>query len=144
MRIKEFLLVYFIGSVGYRFIEILWRGRTHWTMGIIGGICLLFIYYFEKKSSLDLYKKALISTLFITFSELISGIIINRIFQLDVWDYSNIRFNILGQISLLYSFLWYALCIPAHVMCKILRHRVLDALPKSGFKKLKGSRVFGR
>lgn len=34
MKKREVLTVYAIGSIGYRMIEVLWRGRTHWTMGI--------------------------------------------------------------------------------------------------------------
>ena len=145
LKTKEAITVYAIGSIGYRFIEILWRGRTHWTMGIVGGISLLFIYFLEKRSRMNLYVKALISAFFITFSEIVSGVLINRIFKLNVWDYSNMRYNLLGQISLIYSFLWYFLCIPAHLMCRILRHRIFDVLPKSSLENLlKGGRVFGR
>ena len=145
LKTKEAITVYAIGSIGYRFIEILWRGRTHWTMGIVGGISLLFIYFLEKRSRMNLYVKALISAFFITFSEFVSGVLINRIFKLNVWDYSNMRYNLLGQISLIYSFLWYFLCIPAHLMCRILRHRIVDVLPKSSLENLlKGGRVFGR
>ena len=39
--------------------------------------------------------------------ELISGIIINRILLLNVWDYSGLRFNFLGQISLNSSIAWF-------------------------------------
>ena len=145
LKTKEAITVYAIGSIGYRFIEILWRGRTHWTMGIVGGISLLFIYFLEKRSRMNLYAKALISAFFITFSEFVSGVLINRMLKLNVWDYSNMRYNLLGQISLIYSFLWYFLCIPAHLMCRILRHRIFDVLPKSSLENLlKGGRVFGR
>ena len=47
MKKREVLTVYAIGSIGYRMIEVLWRGRTHWTMGICGGVCFLFIYVSE-------------------------------------------------------------------------------------------------
>lgn len=138
MKLKEIFTVYAIGSVGYMFIEILWRGRTHWTMGILGGICFLFIYFFENKAkNLGLPIKALVSALFVTFLEFLTGIMVNMIFKLNVWDYSNLKFNILGQISLVYSFLWYFICIPAHIMSKILKHRVFDVLPEGGLRKTK-------
>ena len=47
MKIREYGVVYAIGSIGYRFIEVLWRGRTHWTMGLVGGICFLLMYILD-------------------------------------------------------------------------------------------------
>lgn len=128
---KEILTVYAIGSIGYRFIEILWRGRTHWTMGVVGGICFICIYCFEyifKRT--PLFIRAFYSAVCITAIELLSGLVINNQLGLAVWDYSGMRFHFMGQICLLYSVLWYFLCIPAHSLCKLIRHRVFDALPK--------------
>lgn len=148
LKKKELITVYAIGSIAYRFIEILWRGYTHWTMGVLGGICFFVIYITEHKMShCSLIKKALISSCFITAAELTAGIIINKLLGLDVWDYSNMKFNLAGQISLLYSVFWFFLCIPSHILCKILKHRVFDALPESNRRKqkfLKGSRIFGK
>ena len=35
----ELLSVFSIGAAGYSLLEILWRGNTHWTMTLAGGIC---------------------------------------------------------------------------------------------------------
>ncbi len=130
MKKRELAVVYAIGSIGYRFIEVLWRGRTHWTMGVVGGICFLFMYISDfLLKNVRLAVKALISATGVTTLEFFSGLLINRVFCLGVWDYSAMRFNLLGQISLLYSVLWYFLCIPAHLLCKIVRRRVFGALP---------------
>ena len=32
----------------YMGLEILWRGYTHWTMGIAGGICGVIVGYFNE------------------------------------------------------------------------------------------------
>ena len=139
MKKREVLTVYAIGSIGYRMIEVLWRGRTHWTMGICGGVCLLFIYVSELvHRRRRLAVRALISTVWVTAVEFFSGLLINRVFRLGVWDYSGMRFNLCGQISLIYSILWYFLCIPAHLLCRIIRRRVFGALPtaKRHFTKI--------
>ncbi len=144
MRIKEVLTVYLLGSVGYRFIEILWRGRTHWTMGLLGGICILWIYCFEQKMpELSLVKKAFISAAVITLAELVCGLVVNKWLLLNVWDYSEMKYNFLGQISLLYSLFWFLLCIMAHPLCRIIRHRVFDVLPhrrQKNFERQPGTR----
>mgnify|MGYP007072511315 FL=1 len=41
-REKEYLkcaLLFLIGGALYYCIEILWRGHSHWTMAVVGGIC---------------------------------------------------------------------------------------------------------
>ena len=131
MKLKECFLIYFLGSVAYQWIEILWRGYTHWTMGIVGGVCLVIIYRANCRfENLYLPIKAGLSALVITTVELLSGVVINKIFHMHVWDYSNLPFNLWGQISLVYSVLWFFLCIPAIILCKIIRHCIFRALPE--------------
>ncbi len=142
-KINEYLTVFWLGAIGYTFIEILWRGKTHWTMGLLGGICVLFIYFQEGKSTFGIFGKAFVSTCFITVSELAAGLLLNKTLSLDIWDYSDIPLNFLGQISLLYSVFWFLLCIPAHLLCRIIKHRVFDVL-SNGQKSLKGDRAFGK
>ena len=129
MKIKDGLFIFSIGSVTYSFIEILWRGYTHWTMGILGGICMFLIYVINVSCKANILLKAVISATVITLLEFVTGVIVNLIFKLNVWDYSPLRFNVLGQVSLLYSFLWFLLCIPCLFLCTILKHRIFDAMP---------------
>lgn len=45
-RIKELAkcaLLFLIGGALYYCIEILWRGYSHWTMAVVGGICFVVI-----------------------------------------------------------------------------------------------------
>ena len=39
--ITKYLFLGVIGSIIYMSLEILWRGYTHWTMGVLGGICFI-------------------------------------------------------------------------------------------------------
>ena len=32
-----------LGGLAYMGVELLWRGRTHWTMGVLGGVCFVVI-----------------------------------------------------------------------------------------------------
>ena len=47
MNFKEILHIYTFGCIAYMFIEILWRGYTHWSMGVVGGICFIIMYTIE-------------------------------------------------------------------------------------------------
>lgn len=116
----ENVLVWEIGAILYGFIEILWRGYTHWSMLITGGLCLLIIYKVASCKS-KLFSKAFICMLLITAVELFVGIIVNIILKLDVWDYSLLPFNFLGQICLRYSLFWLILSVPAILLCQKIK-----------------------
>jgi len=114
----EYLLVFTTGACGYAFLEYLWRGYSHWTMEILGGVCFLLIYLIEKRySDIPLVKKCLIGTALITVLEFLTGILVNITFDMAVWDYSDVPFNILGQVCAMYSALWFLLCIPLFKLC---------------------------
>ena len=102
-------LLFYIGGFVYNIIEILWRVYTHWTMFIVGGMCfvsmgLLNEYKFSWKDSL--IKQSLISAVVIIIFEFVSGCIVNLWLGWNVWDYSNLPFNILGQVCIYFFFLW--------------------------------------
>ena len=42
-KFKEYAAVCTVGSVGYSAIEVLWRGFTHWTMALTGGVGFLLL-----------------------------------------------------------------------------------------------------
>lgn len=105
--------IFTIGSVGYSLIEILWRGFTHWTMAVTGGICFLAVYFLNLKyRKKPLVEKCFMCSVVITAVEFLVGCIVNLVLKWDVWNYSKMHFNLLGQICLLYSFLWFLLSFP--------------------------------
>lgn len=118
-RIYSF--VFFIGGILYTLIELIWRGHTHVSMTFAGGLCLSGLYWFDKHSvSLTFISKCIIGALGITVVEFGIGCIVNRAFNLGVWDYSDRFLNIMGQICPLFTFMWFLICIPALGICKIV------------------------
>jgi uncharacterized membrane protein len=106
-KTKKSALLFVIGGVGYGIIELIWRGRTHPTMILAGGICFLaFSKISLKFETKPLLFKALLSATVVTAVELVFGIIFNVIFKMHVWDYSTQPFNLFGQICLKFSFAW--------------------------------------
>lgn len=106
-KAKKNFIYFSSGGIGYGVIELIWRGRTHWTMIIAGGICFVIISQIGKKfKSKPLIYKASLCACGITAVELVFGIIFNMIFKMNVWDYSNKPFNLMGQICPLYSLYW--------------------------------------
>ena len=104
---KKYALCFAVGSIGYGIVELIWRGRTHWTMLIAGGICfVIFSLIEERMREKSMLIKCVLCSLSITLVELIFGIIFNIILKMNVWDYSKIPLNLFGQICPLYSMLW--------------------------------------
>ena len=109
---KEFfiyLYVALLGGFGYCTIEIIYRGRTHYSMFFAGAVVLASFYYISKFSNLSFLQECIIGALIITAIELILGIWFNIILHENVWDYSNVPLNFMGQICLPFSAIWLVL-----------------------------------
>ena len=103
-------ILFVVGGTGYCLLEIIWRGYTHWSMALAGALSLVFMGYLCLNfKELPVFFKAFLSSLFITGTELIFGIIFNLYFNMDVWNYSNRPFNFAGQICPQFSLLWFFL-----------------------------------
>lgn len=117
-KIMNFLIMWFTGGTIYFFIEIIARGYSHYSMFICGGLCFATVGSFyewllsKRKNKgiteyIGLNILGLVSGgLIITLLEFITGIIVNVILGIGVWDYSGMKYNFMGQICLEYSFLW--------------------------------------
>ena len=131
MKIKlltKYMFLFSVGGLIYCGLELFWRGHTHWTMFIVGGLCFIFCGSINELFSwnMPVWIQMLICSVGITIIEFISGVIINIIFQLNVWDYSNLPFNIMGQVCLLFSVLWFLLSFIAIWLDDWLRYLYFD------------------
>ncbi len=98
MSSVEPMLVGAFGAVLYGSLELLWRGRTHWTMLILGGISFAIMYLIATRSNWPLPQKWICCAAIITALEFISGIVVNLCLGWNVWDYSDRPLNLFGQI----------------------------------------------
>lgn len=124
MKLAHYLFVFLMGFFLYAFVEVAGRGYTHWTMCITGGIVLSIIYTLSNRNSTSLIKTCLIGTLAITLIEFVVGVFDNIIMGWQVWDYSNMPLNILGQVCPLFSMLWFLLCIPSYYICRMIKMKL--------------------
>lgn len=125
--LKYFVLFIVDGSV-YVFIELAFRGRSHISMFILGGFSGVIVGGLNNWYTWDmpLIKQMLTSTCIITCLEYITGYIVNIRMKLNVWDYSNIPFNLDGQICLLFSFFWIFISLIAIILDDLLRYVLFD------------------
>lgn len=112
------------GGCVYFLIEVAWRGHSHWTMAVLGGICFVLIGDINEfiPWNMPLILQGAIGSGVVTILELVSGIILNLWMGLGIWDYSNMPINFLGQICLPFSILWVALSMVAVVLDDWLRY----------------------
>lgn len=128
MRVVRPLVLFYVGGAVYIMMELLWRGYSHWTMFIVGGLCFVLIglinefYTYE----MPLARQMLIGACIVTLVEFISGCIINLWLGWNVWDYSDMPFNVLGQVCLPYMVLWFLLSGAAIILDDYLRYWWFD------------------
>ena len=115
-------VLFVCGAAGYGLIEVIWRGYTHWTMLVVGGVAFSAVYFINEEMAGDSFLvRCIVSALTITLIEFLSGILINRWLKWNVWDYSTMPYNLMGQICPTYSFLWLLLCFALVPLCTAIR-----------------------
>ena len=122
-KLVKFLILLSSGGLIYVLIEFLYRGRSHWSMFLVGGICFVLIGGLNNwfPWNWSILRQMGISSAIVTAVEFVSGILLNMVLNLDVWDYSNMPFNIYGQICLPFTVIWFFLSFLAIVADDFLR-----------------------
>lgn len=124
----KYIALLCVGGAVYCVIELLYRGRTHWTMWVVGGICFIFCGLINElfKKDMLIWKQMAICAIGITVIEFISGLIINVWLHMGVWDYSALPLNIMGQICLPFMIIWYFLSFIAIALDDWIRYLLFD------------------
>lgn len=117
-------ILFLIGGVLYWLMEIMWRGRSHPVMIVIGGICFVMCGLINEEIpwEMPLIEQGLIGAAMVTAVEFLSGFILNICMRMDLWDYSGLPLNILGQICLPFTCLWVAVATVAIMTDDLLRY----------------------
>ena len=105
MGILQNIGMFLLGGGSYVALELLWRGRSHVSMFLAGGLCFLLLGKLGKlRARLPLWLRCLLGAGIVTVVELGVGLLANR--DYSVWDYRQMPYNFRGQICLVYSLLW--------------------------------------
>ena len=126
--IIKYVALFVTGGLIYMSLELLWRNYTHWTMGVLGGICFICLGLINEILSWEtpLALQMFIGSTIITILEFITGCIVNLWLDWNVWDYSNLPLNLLGQICLPFSILWYFISAIGIVIDDYIRYIYFD------------------
>lgn len=117
-------ILWLLGGILYVLVEMLWRGHSHWTMFVLGGLCFVLIGGINEVIPwcMPLWQQAVTGMLIITCMEFITGCIVNLWLGWNIWDYSRLPFNIWGQICLPYMLLWLPVSVAGIVLDDYLRY----------------------
>ena len=121
-NIIKYLFLGIVGGVTYFFIENLWRGYSHISMFILGYVCFICMGLINEILSWEtpLWKQALIGGTITTLLEFITGCIVNLWLGLNVWHYD--KFDIIGQVSLPFFFVWCGLSVVGIILDDYIRY----------------------
>ena len=123
-RAADGALMFLTGAATYTAVELLWRGYSHWTMTLTGGVCVVLIHAANlriKRAAVAM--RCLAGGCIITGVELAVGCVVNLLLGWNVWDYSAMPFDLLGQICLPYSICWTVLSLPCVMLSNWLSAR---------------------
>lgn len=120
-NLKIYTILMLFGGALYCLAELMFRGRTHPSMWLCGGICISFVYLVSVKlNGANIFKLAFISCIIITTTELVFGYIFNILLLQNVWDYTALKGNFLGQICIPFSIIWFIASIPSIYACRFI------------------------
>ena len=119
-----YLYLFWIGGLTYQIVEMLWAGHTHWSMFLAGGTCLIVIdgIYSTFANTIPVLLILGLCAVSITCIEFFTGCIFNLLLKQNVWDYSDLKGNISGQICPKYTFYWLLLSVPAIMLTVFIRN----------------------
>ena len=123
-QLSKHIILFLIGGIAYVGIELLWRGYSHWTMFILGGLCFICCGLLNEiiPWEMVLSKQMLMGAVIVTLLEFLTGMIVNVKLGWNVWDYSNLPLNICGQICPIFFIAWYYVSGLAIILDDYLRY----------------------
>lgn len=124
----KYLFLFLLGGFTYFYIEILFRGYSHFSMIICGGLAFIFCGLINQVCpiKISIMTQMILSSIIITVLEFITGYIVNIRLGWDVWDYSGLPYNLYGQVCLAYSFIWMILSLVCIFMDDLIRWKLFD------------------
>ncbi len=115
MRMKkvcEYIFLWILGGTIYYSLEMIFRGFSHWSMFLLGGICMQFFWLQGNSLKWEdpMWLQVIRCTIFVVACEFITGILVNKWMGWNVWDYSDQPYHVFGQICLPFATLFSGLC----------------------------------
>lgn len=107
---KRVLTLWAALGVVYVALEILFRGYSHPSMLLVGGLCGVLVGAINQRPRFyraPVALQSLVGAVIVLGVEFLSGCVLNLWLGLGVWDYSNMPGNVLGQVCPAFGLLWF-------------------------------------
>lgn len=108
---KDLILILIMGIIYHR-LELWYDGKSSLWMVLVGGVacCLVGILnehpkFYDRK----MWQQCIIGTAIVLCVEFISGIFFNVWLGLNIWNYSDMKYNLYGVICPQFGLLWLVL-----------------------------------
>ena len=126
--ILKYLFLFLVGGFTYFYIEILFRGYSHFSMIICGGLAFILCGAINQLMHfrISLTSQMILSTIIITGLEFVTGYLVNMWLHWNVWDYSSMPYNLYGQICAAYSAIWLVLSLVCIFVDDLIRWKIFD------------------
>ena len=127
------MLLWTWGGTLYFFLEVAYKSltghpeRISWTMLVLAIVLCIPVERagYQLPWACPLWLQAAVCAALVTLVEFCAGCVLNLWIGLDIWDYSDIPFNLLGQICLPFSLVWLVLCFLFIVVFDWMRYAVI-------------------
>lgn len=136
-NVIEIFVLWLTGGILYFYLEILFRGYSHYSMIICGGACFVAVGNIGRRiieSDINNILKVLIimtvGSFVISILELFTGYIVNIKFNMQVWDYTDLPFNYKGQVCVLFSGIWALVSLVCVYINYMIRYFVFQTIKK--------------
>lgn len=126
--IIKYVVLFLYGGTVYYMVEMMWRGYSHWTMFLLGGLCFVSVGLINNifPWTMRIELQAAVGAALITLLELVVGLVVNIWLGWAVWDYSDVPINFLGQICLPFTIIWYILSFAIIFLDDQIRYMFFD------------------
>ena len=127
------MLLWTWGGTVYFLLEVAYKTATghperiSWTMLVLAVVLCVPVERAgaELPWECPLWLQAAVCAALVTIVEFCVGCVLNLWIGLDIWDYSDIPFNLLGQICFPFSLVWLVLCFLFIVVFDWMRYAVI-------------------
>lgn len=126
--LTKYLFLFLIGGFTYFYLEIFYRGYSHFSMILCGGFAFIGCGMLNQiiPIRLSFLTQMILSCFIITMLEFITGYIVNIKLGWEVWDYSDMPYNLYGQICLAFSVIWLIISAVCIFMDDFIRFKIFD------------------
>ncbi len=127
-HLYKYLFLFLVGGFTYFYIEILFRGYSHFSMIICGGLAFILCGAINQLMHfrISLASQMILSSIIITGLEFVTGYLVNIRLHWNVWDYSKMPYNLYGQICVAYSAIWLILSLVCIFVDDLIRWKIFD------------------